>query len=71
VRAGLGVAVLSRHTLAMDPATEGLAVLPAAGFPLRRQWHLVWRQDRTLSLPARTLIDDLRKRLKVSARPRR
>ncbi len=70
VRAGLGLAVLSRHTLAPDPATEGLAVLSVAGFPLRRQWHLVWRQDRTLSLPARTLLDDLRTRLQVRARPR-
>ena len=70
VRAGLGLAVLSRHTLAPDPATEGLAVLSVAGFPLRRQWHLVWRQDRTLSLPARTLLDDLRTRLQVKARPR-
>ncbi len=69
VRAGLGLAVLSRHTLAQDPAAEGLVVLPVAGFPLRRQWHLVWRQDRTLSLPARTLLDDLRSRLQVKARP--
>jgi DNA-binding transcriptional LysR family regulator len=70
VRAGLGLAVLSRHTLSADPASDGLAVLPVAGFPLRRQWHLVWRQDRTLSLPARTLLDDLRSRLRVRARPR-
>lgn len=69
VRAGLGLAVLSRHTLAADPAGEGLAVLPVAGFPLRRQWQLVWRRDRVLSLPARTLLDDLRARLKVRARP--
>ncbi len=69
VRAGLGLAVLSRHTLAQDPAAEGLVVLPVAGFPLRRQWHLVWRQDRTLSLPARTLLDDLRSRLQVKAMP--
>jgi LysR family transcriptional regulator, low CO2-responsive transcriptional regulator len=62
--------VLSRHTLSADPASDGLAVLPVAGFPLRRQWHLVWRQDRTLSLPARTLLDDLRARLRVRARPR-
>jgi len=70
VRAGLGLAVLSRHTMARDPADEGLAVLPVVGFPLRRQWHLVWRQDRALSLPARTLLDDLRERLRVKARPR-
>lgn len=69
VRAGLGLAVLSRHTLAQDPAGEGLAVLSVAGFPLRRQWHLVWRKDRTLSLPARTLLDDLRARLHVKAKP--
>ena len=71
VRAGLGLAVLSRHTLAADPASDGLTVLPVAGFPLRRQWQLVWRQDRVLSLPARTLLDDLRARLQVKARPRR
>jgi len=69
VRAGLGLAVLSRHTLAADPATEGLAVLPVSGFPLRRQWQLVWRRDKPLSLPARTLLDDLRRRLHVRARP--
>ncbi|MCX2865465.1 LysR family transcriptional regulator [Paucibacter sp. PLA-PC-4] len=70
VRAGLGLAVLSRHTLSHNPADDGLAVLPVTGFPLRRQWHLVWRQDRALSLPARTLLDDLRARLQVKARPR-
>jgi LysR family transcriptional regulator, low CO2-responsive transcriptional regulator len=70
VRAGLGLAVLSRHTLAQDPAGEGLSVLSVVGFPLRRHWHLVWRKDRALSLPARTLLDDLRARLHVKARPR-
>ncbi len=70
VRAGLGLAVLSRHTLAQDPADNGLAVLPVVGFPLRRQWHLVWRQDRVLSLPARTLLDDLRARLRVKTQPK-
>lgn len=69
VRAGLGLAVLSRHTLAQDPAHDGLAVLPVRGFPIRRMWHLVWRKDRPLSLPARTLLDDLRQRLRVRERP--
>jgi DNA-binding transcriptional LysR family regulator len=61
--------VLSRHTLAADPAQDGLAVLPVSGFPLRRMWHLVWRKDRPLSLPARTLLADLRQQLQVRARP--
>jgi DNA-binding transcriptional LysR family regulator len=69
VRAGLGLAVLSRHTLAPDPATDGLTVLPVSGFPIRRTWHLVWRKDRALSLPARTLLNDLRQQLQVRARP--
>ena len=69
VRAGLGIAVLSRHTLATNPATEGLAVLPVTGFPIRRMWHLVWRRDRPLSLPARTLLADLRQQLKIRSKP--
>ncbi|MGQ3114172.1 MAG: LysR family transcriptional regulator [Hydrogenophaga sp.] len=68
VRAGLGLAMLSRHALAGDPASEGLVVLPVAGFPVRRQWVLVWREDRALSLPARTLLQDLRQRLNVRGR---
>lgn len=46
VAAGLGLAVLSRHAFAIDPAQDGLAVLQVQGFPLRRTWQLVWRQDR-------------------------
>ena len=69
VRAGLGLAVVSRHTLAADPADDGLVVLPVSGFPIRRMWHLVWRKDRALSLPARTLLADLRRQLHVRPRP--
>ncbi|HET7795501.1 MAG TPA: LysR family transcriptional regulator [Rhizobacter sp.] len=69
VRAGLGLAVLSRHTLAADPASEGLTLLPVAGFPLRGRWYLVWRQDRPLSLPAKTFVDDLSQRLRIRALP--
>jgi LysR family transcriptional regulator, low CO2-responsive transcriptional regulator len=46
VAAGLGLAVISRHALAKQPANEGLYVLPAAGLPIKRRWHLVWRSDR-------------------------
>jgi LysR family transcriptional regulator, low CO2-responsive transcriptional regulator len=60
VAAGMGLAVLSRHALAQDPAQEGLAVLPVTGFPVRRQWKLVWRRDRRLALPAQAFIDEAR-----------
>ncbi len=60
VAAGMGVAVLSRHALSRDPAQEGLAVLPVATFPVRRQWKLVWHRKRRLTLPAQAFIDEAR-----------
>ena len=62
VAAGLGMAVVSQHALLSDPAKDGVAVLPMAGFPIRRQWQLVWRKDRRLSLAAKCFIDDVRGR---------
>ncbi len=60
VAVGMGLAVLSRHALAQDPAQEGPAVLPQTSFPVRRQWKLVWRRDRRLALPAPAVIDEAR-----------
>lgn len=54
VAAGLGLAVLSRHSL--QPAMPGLVELAAAGFPIRRQWFVVWRSDRRLSHAAQALL---------------
>ena len=56
VAAGLGLAVLSRHAFAADPAQDGLALLPVQGFPLRRTWQLVWRQDRQMPLAALSFV---------------
>ena len=56
VAAGLGLAVVSRHALAADPAQEGLAVLPLEGFPELRTWQLVWRRDRRLPLAAAAFV---------------
>ena len=46
VAAGLGLAVLSRHTLGAQEGRDGLIELKVTGFPLRRQWQVVWRRDR-------------------------
>jgi DNA-binding transcriptional LysR family regulator len=62
VAAGLGLAVLSRHTLGKHPARDGLVELKVTGFPLKRQWQVVWRRDRTLSRPARAFLDALHAR---------
>jgi LysR family transcriptional regulator, low CO2-responsive transcriptional regulator len=65
VAAGLGLAVLSRHTLGADPNAAGLTELRVAGFPIRRMWHFVWRKDRRLSRPAQAFLDDVRQRLRL------
>ena len=65
VAAGLGLAVLSRHTLGPDPAAAGLVELKVGGFPIRRMWHFVWRRDRRLSRPAQAFLADLRQRLRA------
>ena len=57
VAAGLGLAVVSQHTLALQPAQEGLCVIPMRGLPIARRWHLVWREDRRLPRIAAVFMD--------------
>jgi LysR family transcriptional regulator, low CO2-responsive transcriptional regulator len=51
VAAGLGVSVLSQHTLSAQPEREGLAVLRVQTLPIRRQWSLVYNPA-SVSTPA-------------------
>jgi len=62
VAAGLGLAIISSHTLREDPASEGLAVVGVAGLPIRQQWKLVWRSDRRLPLVSRAFLDFVKSR---------
>ncbi len=57
VAAGLGLAIVSQHTLVSNPTREGLAILPMAGLPIARNWQLVWRSDRQLSRITSTFIN--------------
>jgi len=52
VEAGLGLGVVSRHTVTLELAARRLATLDVDGFPIRRQWHLVHRQNKHFSLAA-------------------
>lgn len=58
VLAGLGISVLSRHSLALH-APGQFAILDAKGFPIRRQWHAVYPAERPLTVVARTFLDFL------------
>jgi DNA-binding transcriptional LysR family regulator len=52
VAAGLGIALLSRHTIRMELALRRLVVLDVKELPLRRQWYVVHRRDKRLSRAA-------------------
>jgi len=58
VLAGLGISVLSRHTLALHDPLQ-FAVLDVEGFPILRQWYAVYPAGRPLSVVARTFLDFL------------
>ena len=59
VASGMGLTVLSRQALGDRPGHDGLAILDVAGFPLKRQWNVVHRRGKVLSLPARAFLADL------------
>lgn len=49
VIAGLGIALISAHTIAAEIADGRLVVLDAEGLPIVRQWYILNRADRPLS----------------------
>ncbi len=57
VRSGLGLSVVSLHTIELELETGRLVVLDVVGFPLDRQWHLVYRRGKRLSPAARAFRD--------------
>ena len=54
---GLGVAVLSAHTLALERHSDELAILDVEGFPMRRSWYLAYPKDKILSVVAHAFLD--------------
>ncbi len=52
VAAGLGIAVLSRESVALEVANGDLALLDVQGFPQKRQWYVVNLKGRRLSRAA-------------------
>lgn len=57
VMAGLGLSVLSLHSLTLERKAGALVVLDVQGFPLRRRWYAVHVKGKRLSLVARTFLD--------------
>ena len=59
IAAGLGVSVLSRHTLALDAASSQIAILDVEHFPIKRHWYVSWPKGKQLSVVARTFLGHL------------
>jgi LysR family transcriptional regulator, low CO2-responsive transcriptional regulator len=53
---GLGLSVLSRHTLALEVATGQLAILNVEGFPIQRYWYVVYPAGKQLSVVASAFL---------------
>ena len=57
VMAGMGLALISRHTIGLELATHRLAVLDVVGLPLMRRWYVVRRGGRFVSPAAAAFVD--------------
>jgi DNA-binding transcriptional LysR family regulator len=54
---GLGLSVLSLHTLALEGAEGPVAILDVEGFPIMRKWYLVHPKGKELSLVAQAFLE--------------
>lgn len=54
---GLGIAVLSLHTLSAEGTCGPIALLDVAEFPILRQWHIVHPRRKVLSIVAKTFLE--------------
>jgi LysR family transcriptional regulator for metE and metH len=59
VIAGLGIALISAHTVATELEDGRLVSLNVAGLPIVRQWFVLRRKDKVLLPPAQAMLDYL------------
>ncbi len=59
IAGGLGISVLSRHTISTEGYPSQLAILDVEYFPIRRYWYMVYPAGKQLSVVARTYFDYL------------
>ncbi|MBD1867592.1 LysR family transcriptional regulator [Cyanobacteria bacterium FACHB-471] len=60
IAGGLGLSVLSRHTLTPETSNSELTVLDVQGFPIHRNWYAVSLSGKQLSVVASTFLDYLK-----------
>jgi DNA-binding transcriptional LysR family regulator len=57
ILAGLGVSIMSRFTLGLEPEPPRLVCLDVEGFPLENHWHFAYPVGKQLSATARAFMD--------------
>jgi len=57
IAGGLGLSVLSLHTLSLEGSNGPVVVLDVEGFPILRSWYIVYPKGKELSLVAQTFLD--------------
>ena len=62
---GLGIAVLSAHTLALERSIDELSILDVQGFPIRRNWYLAYHKDKQLSVVAQAFLEFMHEESKL------
>ena len=60
VESGLGLAVISRYACALEFASGRLVELDVRGFPIRRDWHIVYLRKRKLPSSVHAFIEFLK-----------
>ena len=55
VMAGLGISLISAHTIEAELASGRLVILKMEGLPIMRKWFAIHRSDRVLSPPGRAM----------------
>ncbi|NJP11312.1 MAG: LysR family transcriptional regulator [Leptolyngbyaceae cyanobacterium RU_5_1] len=59
IAGGLGISVLSLHTLALEGTNSQLTILDVEGFPIQRYWYVVYPSGKQLSIIAQTFLNYL------------
>jgi LysR family transcriptional regulator, low CO2-responsive transcriptional regulator len=59
IAGGLGISILSAHTLTLDSPNSQLTVLDVEKFPIERYWYAVYPNGKQLSIVARTFLEYL------------
>ena len=54
---GLGLSVMSLHTVLLEGIDGPVAILDVEGFPIMRHWYMVYPKGKELSLVASTFLD--------------